>query len=187
MTVSPGRGVWLWWSKKGIFFFKNTLFIWLCWVLVVARGTIHCSMQTLSCSVWGLVPWPGLEPGPPALGPQSQQLEHQGSSGNFLFEFFGTLDWFFKNKNGFIYYLHNLKINKLKVKKKKQKKHPKYQWHEWMNPGWRSCLHLSREIGMWTKMLPIWSLYLSQTFCSILFEEFFKFFRPRPLSKSPNS
>ena len=25
-------------------------------------------MQTLSCSMWDLVPWPGIEPGPPALG-----------------------------------------------------------------------------------------------------------------------
>ena len=30
------------------------LFIWLCWVL-------------LSCSMWDLVPWPGIKPGPPAL------------------------------------------------------------------------------------------------------------------------
>ena len=29
---------------------------------------ISCSMQTPSCSMWDLVPWPGMEPGPPALG-----------------------------------------------------------------------------------------------------------------------
>ena len=28
-------------------------------------------MQTLNCSVWDLVPWPEIEPGPPALGAQS--------------------------------------------------------------------------------------------------------------------
>ena len=28
-------------------------------------------MQTLSRSMWDLVPWPGIKPGPPALGPQS--------------------------------------------------------------------------------------------------------------------
>ena len=28
----------------------------------------HCSMQTLICGIWDLVPWPGLEPGFPALG-----------------------------------------------------------------------------------------------------------------------
>ena len=27
--------------------------------------------QSLSCSMWDLVPWPGIEPGPPALGTQS--------------------------------------------------------------------------------------------------------------------
>ena len=30
-----------------------------------------CSIQTLSCSLWDLVSWPGIEPGPPALGAQS--------------------------------------------------------------------------------------------------------------------
>ena len=29
-----------------------------------------CGMQTLSCGLWDLVSWPGIEPGPPALGPQ---------------------------------------------------------------------------------------------------------------------
>ena len=27
-----------------------------------------CSMRTLSCGMWDLVPWPGIKPGPPALG-----------------------------------------------------------------------------------------------------------------------
>ena len=27
-----------------------------------------CSMQTLSCGMWDLVPWPGIKPRPPALG-----------------------------------------------------------------------------------------------------------------------
>ena len=34
-------------------------------VLVAAHGIFH-----LHCSVWGLVPWPGIEPGLPALGAQ---------------------------------------------------------------------------------------------------------------------
>ena len=42
--------------------FKKYLFIWLCWVLVAAYGTFSCSMQTLSCGMWDLVPWPGIEP-----------------------------------------------------------------------------------------------------------------------------
>ena len=39
--------------------FKNMYM--LCWVLVAARGIFGCSM-------WDLVPWPGMEPGSPALG-----------------------------------------------------------------------------------------------------------------------
>ena len=38
------------------------------WSLVVAWGNFSsCGMQTLSYGVWDLVPWPGIEPGPPAL------------------------------------------------------------------------------------------------------------------------
>ena len=53
------------------------LFIWLhhVWVATVCgicscgmRDLFSCSMQTLSCSIQDLVPWPGIEPGPPALG-----------------------------------------------------------------------------------------------------------------------
>ena len=42
--------------------FKNFyLFIWLCWVLVVACGIFSWGM-------WNLIPWPGIKSGPPALG-----------------------------------------------------------------------------------------------------------------------
>ena len=57
--------------KIRFYFFKRNLFIWLCWVLVVARGIFSCGLQTLSCLRWDLVPWPGSEPRPPALGAQS--------------------------------------------------------------------------------------------------------------------
>ena len=60
---------------------ENTLFkyththththIWLCWVLVVACRIFTCSMQTLNCSMWDLVPWLGIKPRPPALGAES--------------------------------------------------------------------------------------------------------------------
>ena len=36
------------------------------------------SMQTFSCVMWDLVPWPGIEPRPPTLGEQS--INHQRSS-----------------------------------------------------------------------------------------------------------
>ena len=41
---------------------KNILFVYL-----VAPG-LSCGMQTLSCSIWELVPWPGIKPRPLALG-----------------------------------------------------------------------------------------------------------------------
>ena len=49
---------------------KNCLFtyllIWLCWVLVAI-----CGIFNLPCSWWDLLPWPRMEPGPPALEVQS--------------------------------------------------------------------------------------------------------------------
>ena len=33
--------------------------------------SIYLAVSGLSCSMWDLVPWPGIEPGPPALGAQS--------------------------------------------------------------------------------------------------------------------
>ena len=42
-------------------------------ILVVARDVLdlRCGLQTLSWDMWDLVPWPRVEPGPPALGVQS--------------------------------------------------------------------------------------------------------------------
>ena len=34
-------------------------------------GILGCRMQTISCSLWDPVPWPWIEPRPPALGVQS--------------------------------------------------------------------------------------------------------------------
>ena len=39
--------------------------------LSCSLGIFRCGMQTLRCSIWDLVPWPGIKPGPPALGVQS--------------------------------------------------------------------------------------------------------------------
>ena len=60
------------------------LFSWLCWVLVATRGIVAMcrifvvvcgifsyGMWALSCGMWDLVPSPGIEPRPPALGPWS--------------------------------------------------------------------------------------------------------------------
>ena len=57
-----------WWAReawklflKWDFFFFFQLFIWLHQILVAACGIFSCIM-------WNLVSWPGLKPGPPALG-----------------------------------------------------------------------------------------------------------------------
>ena len=47
------------------------LLIWLHWVLLVACGILSCGTSTLSRGEWDLVPLPGIEPRPPALGVQS--------------------------------------------------------------------------------------------------------------------
>ena len=44
---------------------------WLCQVSGAAHGIFSCGIQTLGCGMWDLVPWPGIEPGPPALGARS--------------------------------------------------------------------------------------------------------------------
>ena len=61
-----------------VFVFLNIYLFWLPWVLVVARdlcrgvrGSFSWGMRAFSCSMWDLVPWPGIEPRPPALGAQS--------------------------------------------------------------------------------------------------------------------
>ena len=43
------------------------------WVLVITHGifNLRCGRQTLSCNMWDLIPWSGIEPRPPALGPWS--------------------------------------------------------------------------------------------------------------------
>ena len=52
-------------SCPGVFFFFFfNIYIWLCWVLVLAFGIFSCCMRNV-------VPWPGIEPRPPALGAQS--------------------------------------------------------------------------------------------------------------------
>ena len=61
-TLAPGRGY--------SHFFCLTIFyllIWLHQVLFAACRIFGCSIWTLSCSTWDLVPWPEIELGPPEL------------------------------------------------------------------------------------------------------------------------
>ena len=60
-----------------IFWNSLKIFIWLHWILVAVCGIFSCSMQTLSCKIWDLVPWLGIEPMPSVLGAQNlSQLDH---------------------------------------------------------------------------------------------------------------
>ena len=43
-------------------------FISACGILVAVCWIFSCGTWTLSCGIWDLGPWPGIEPGPPALG-----------------------------------------------------------------------------------------------------------------------
>ena len=55
--------------------FFSFIFIYLAALgLSCCMQDLCCNMQTLSCGVWDLVPWPGIEPGPPALGGQHRGL-----------------------------------------------------------------------------------------------------------------
>ena len=78
-----------------IFVFKKysfNLFIWLPWVF-------SCSMWTLSWSIWDLVPWPGIEIGPPTLGAWSLSY--------WITREVSCLRFLYKDKNNCI--THNLK------------------------------------------------------------------------------
>ena len=59
---------------KNLFIFIY-LFIWLHQVLVAACGIFLATCGIFNCGMWtlmqDLVPWPGIEPWPPALGAQS--------------------------------------------------------------------------------------------------------------------
>ena len=35
--------------------------------IYLAAPSLSCALWTLSCAMWGLIPCPGIQPGPPAL------------------------------------------------------------------------------------------------------------------------
>ena len=66
--------------------------VWVCFLFSVYLAALGlcCCMQTLSCSMWALVPGPGMEPRPPALGTWS--LSHWTARevpGKIIFNYFG--------------------------------------------------------------------------------------------------
>ena len=59
-------------------------------VFTASRRSFRCSLWSLSCGLWDLVPWPEMQLRPLALGAWSlSQLDHQGSP--FPFFFFKSL------------------------------------------------------------------------------------------------
>ena len=53
-------------------------------VLVLVYRIFSCGMWTITCGVWGLVPWSGVEPRPPAFGAQILSYLATGPLGNSL-------------------------------------------------------------------------------------------------------
>ena len=73
------------------------IFIWLHWVLVAASRIFDLcySMWTLSCGMWDLVLWPGIELGPPTLGMYGVFATHWTTreAPPFRFDFESLLAW----------------------------------------------------------------------------------------------
>ena len=67
LLIIPGNLVYALFLES-MFHFLKYLFIWQHKSLVAVCEIFNCSRQTLSCSKWDLVPWPGIEPMSPALG-----------------------------------------------------------------------------------------------------------------------
>ena len=57
------------------------MFIWLCQLLAVARGIFSFGLWTLSCSLWDLLPRPGIKPRLLAWGAQSLSHWTTGAMG----------------------------------------------------------------------------------------------------------
>ena len=57
-------------TEANFFFSFKNVSIWLCWVSVAAHEILIfvSAHRIFSCSMWDLVPWPGIEPGISALG-----------------------------------------------------------------------------------------------------------------------
>ena len=66
------------------------LFTWLCQVSVATHGIFSCGIQTLSCGMWDLVPWPGIEPRHSAQGAWNLSHRTTGKSlcGNYYMRCF---------------------------------------------------------------------------------------------------
>ena len=94
------------------FFLFCYLFTRLGWVLAVAGrifslhlawGIFSWGMWTLSCSMWDLVPWLGIKPGPPALGARGLSHWTTRKVPSIVFLLF-RLDNFYDSVSKFTYF-----------------------------------------------------------------------------------
>ena len=69
----------LWWETMKISS-KDTQFSFYLKIFSINCLFIYTTALDLSCSMWDLFPWPGIEPGPPALGDWS--LSHWTTMGS---------------------------------------------------------------------------------------------------------
>ena len=62
---------------------RNIKYIQAKWIFkkyLAAWGCLLAACRIFSCGTWDLVPWPGIKPGPPALGTQNlKPLHHKRS------------------------------------------------------------------------------------------------------------
>ena len=77
------------------------MIFWLCQVLAATLGIFSLGMKTLSCGMWDLVPWAGMELGSLALNVQS--LSHWTTRQV-------SLSLFFKEK---IFYFHQNRYSEM--------------------------------------------------------------------------
>ena len=93
---SPGKNILVFsFKKKNIFILylfgctKSQLWHVGSSSFVSACRILSCSILTLSCGMWDLVPRPGIEPKPPALGGQS--LSHRTTREVPMYSFFHSI------------------------------------------------------------------------------------------------
>ena len=65
----------------------------ICYLDFFKNLFMYLAVPGLSCSMWDLVLWPGIEPGPPALGVWN--LRHPGPPGKSLIYYYYYFKWFY--------------------------------------------------------------------------------------------
>ena len=82
--------IWVWKYILGDYFGLEDCFLWGLGFFF----NIYLAAPGLSCGMWDLVPWPGMKPGSPRIGSESQPLDHLGSPESTLKKIFFNLIYF---------------------------------------------------------------------------------------------